>query len=178
MRVKWTIAVMSALALALLTMPVDLPWASTAASAAGACPANAKAANLNFSLKDMHNKPVRLSDYKGKVILLDFWATWCVPCKTEMPWFSEFQARYAQSGLQVLGVSVDDTLEKLTPYVRDLKVNYPVLQGLNQDALQDAYGPLWGIPVTVLISRDGKVCGRHTGLAPKDAVENEIKGLL
>jgi thiol-disulfide isomerase/thioredoxin len=126
----------------------------------------------------MSNKPVRLSNYKGKVILLDFWATWCGPCKIEMPWFAEFQTRYAQKGLQVVGVSVDDTLDQLTPYVRDLKVNYPILQGLNHDDIQDAYGPLLGIPVTVLISRDGKMCGKHTGLASKEAIENEIKALL
>ena len=180
MRVKWAIAAVSALALAVLTLQVDLPWTSPlAAGVPGAtCPADAKPANLNFTLKDMNNKPVRLSDYKGKVILLDFWATWCGPCKVEMPWFSEFQARYAKDGLQVFGVSVDDPLDKLKPYVTELKVTYPVLQGLNHDDIQDAYGPLVGIPVTVLISRDGKVCGKHTGLASKAAVENEIKGLL
>lgn len=180
MRLKWIVAAASAAALALLTLPVELPWTALEAGTAGsaACPANAKAANLNFTLKDMDNKPVRLSDYKGKVILLDFWATWCIPCKTEMPWFADFQARYGKSGLQVVGVSVDDTVDKLKPYIRDLKINYPVLQGLNQDAIQDAYGPLWGIPVTVLISRDGKMCGRHTGIATKDAFETEIKGLL
>ena len=179
MRVRWTVAAVSALALSLLTLHVDLPVSPFLASAvAPACPANAKPANLNFTLKDMNNKPVRLSDFKGKVILLDFWATWCGPCKIEIPWFGEFQTRYAQNGLQVLGVSVDDTLDKLKPYVRDLKMTYPVLQGLHEDAMQDAYGPLWGIPVTVVISRDGKICGRHTGLSSKDAIENEIKALL
>ena len=73
---------------------------------------------------------------------------------------------------------MDDTLDKLQPYVRDMKMNYPVLQGLNHDDVQDAYGPLWAIPVTVVISRDGKVCTRHSGLSSKDAFEKEIKGLL
>ena len=182
MRVQWAIATVAALALSLLTLNVDLPWRSHGASASAektlACPANAKPANLNFTLKDMDNRPVRLSDFKGKVILLDFWATWCGPCKIEIPWFTEFQKRYGQNGLQVIGVSVDDTLDKLTPFVRELKMNYLVLQGLDHDDLQDAFGPMWGIPVTVLISRDGKVCGKHTGLSSKEAFEDEIKALL
>lgn len=182
MRLQWAMAATAALALSLLTLNVDLPWRSPGASASAqkklACPANAKPANLNFTLNDMHNKPVRLSDFKGKVILLDFWATWCGPCKIEIPWFTEFQKRYGQNGLQVVGISVDDTLEKLTPYVRELKMNYPVLQGLNHDDVQDAFGPIWGLPVTVLISRDGKICGKHTGLSSKEAFENEIKALL
>ena len=89
----------------------------------------------------MQGKNVRLSDYKGKVILLDFWATWCGPCKIEIPWFIEFQKKYGPQGLQVIGVSVDDTAEKLRPYVKELKMNYPVLQGLDHDDIQDAYGP-------------------------------------
>lgn len=178
MRVRWTIAAVSAVALSLLTLHTDLGWNPLAAAGAPACPANAKPANLNYTLKDLNDKPVRLADYKGKVILLDFWATWCIPCKTEIPWFSEFQTRYAPNGLQVLGVSVDDPLDKLVPYARELKMNYPVLQGLHQDAFQDAYGPMWGIPVTVVISRDGKICGKHMGLTTKDVIENEIKALL
>jgi thiol-disulfide isomerase/thioredoxin len=182
MRVKWALASVAALALALLTLNVDLPGHLDASSASpvasAACPANAKPANLNFTLKDINNKPIRLADYKGKVLLLDFWATWCGPCKLEIPWFAEFQTKYGKDGLQVVGVSVDDTLDKLQPYVRDMKMNYPVLQGLNHDDVQDAYGPLWAIPVTVVISRDGKVCTRHSGLSSKDAFEREIKGLL
>jgi hypothetical protein len=80
--------------------------------------------------------------------------------------------------LQVVGVSVDDTVEKLRPYVSELKMNYPVLIGLNRDDVQDAYGPMLGIPVAVVISRDGKVCARHTGLSSKDGFEREIKALL
>ena len=181
MRMKWTIAAASALALSLLTVSTPLPlWFDRTAEAADgtACPANAKAANLNFTLKDMNGKDVRLSDYKGKVILLDFWATWCGPCKVEIPWFVEFQQKYAAKGLQVIGVSVDDTVDKMKPYVAQFKMNYPVLQGLNHDDVQDAYGPMWGIPVTAVISRDAKICAKHTGMSPKAAFENEIKSLL
>ena len=180
--VKWAIATVSALALALLTLDADLPlpfWgAQAAAPATAACPADAKAANLNFTLKDTSNRDVNLSSFKGKVILLDFWATWCGPCKIEIPWFIEFQNKYAKNGLQVVGVSVDDTLDKLKPYVATMKMNYPVLQGLDHDDLQDAYGPMFGIPVTAVISREGKICLKHAGLASKDSFENMIKSLL
>ena len=181
MRIRWALAAVSALALALLTMSVPLEWPfhrHDAIADGAACPAEAKAANLDFTLKDMNNRDVRLADFKGKVILLDFWATWCGPCKVEIPWFAEFQQKYGPAGLQVVGISVDDTHEQLEPYVSQLKMNYVVLQGLGHDDVQDAYGPLWGIPVTVLISRDGKVCDRHTGMSSKDAFENEIKALL
>lgn len=181
MRMRWAIATVGALALSLLTLNVDLPWGlhfSAAAPETSACPPKAKPANLNFTLNDMSNEPVRLSDLKGKVILLDFWATWCGPCKIEIPWFAEFQTRYGPRGLQVVGISVDDTLDKLKPYVQEMKMNYPVLQGLHHDDILDAFGPMWGIPVTVVISRDGKVCGKHTGLSSKEAIEAEIKALL
>ena len=121
------------------------PTAASPAAATGAatssCPANAKPANLNFTLKDVDNKDVKLASFKGKVILLDFWATWCGPCKIEIPWFIEFQQKYGKDGLQVVGVSVDDTLDKLKPYVAQMKMNYPVLQGLDHDDVQDAFGP-------------------------------------
>jgi thiol-disulfide isomerase/thioredoxin len=183
MMLRWGIATVSALALALLTLHADLPLPTTLiADAVGAtpvaCPANAKAANLNFTLKDVSNKNVKLSAFKGKVILLDFWATWCAPCKIEIPWFMEFQEKYGKDGLQVIGVSIDDTVAKLKPFVDDLKMNYPVLQGLDREDVQDAYGPMFGLPVTAIISRDGKVCMKHTGLASKDSFENMIKALL
>jgi thiol-disulfide isomerase/thioredoxin len=182
MRMRWVIATVGALALALLTLNVDLPWtfghADAFAPATSACPANAKPANLNFTMKDVQGKDVTLASLKGKVIVLDFWATWCGPCKIEIPWFIEFQNKYGKSGLQVVGVSVDDTIDKLKPYVADMKMNYPVLQGLGHDDVQDAFGPIWGIPVTVVISRDGKICAKHTGMSSKDSFERQIKSLL
>jgi thiol-disulfide isomerase/thioredoxin len=180
MRTRWAVATAAALALALLTL--HLPSLQELAEAAGAappsCPADAKAANLNFTMKDLAGKNVRLSEYKGKVILLDFWATWCVPCKAEIPWFVEFQQQYGPQGLQVVGVSVDDTLQKMKPYVAQLKMNYTILQGLGHDDVQDAYGPMYAIPVTAVISRDQKICAKHTGIASKAAIESEIKALL
>ena len=129
-------------------------------------------------MKDVNNLDVSLAQYAGKVVVLDFWATWCGPCKVEIPHFVEFQEKYGKAGLQVVGISVDDTADKLAPYVREMKMNYPVLQGLNHDDVQDAFGPIVGIPVSVVISRDGKICATHTGLTGKDVFEREIKALL
>jgi thiol-disulfide isomerase/thioredoxin len=187
MSVRWVIATAACLGLALLTLNAspDLHLdflhgdeAGGAPVATSACPANAKPANMNFTLKDVDGKDVKLAALKGKVVLLDFWATWCGPCKIEIPWFIEFQNKYGKDGLQVVGVSTDDTPAKLKPYVAQMKMNYTVLQGLDRDDIQDAYGPLFGIPVTILISRDGKVCNKHVGLSSRDAFEKEIKSLL
>ena len=178
-RLKWGIAGAAALGLAGLTLATPLPFGHDEIGAAGgACPADAKTANLNFALKDINNQDVRLASLKGKVILLDFWATWCAPCKIEIPWFVEFQKKYGSSGLQVVGISVDDTLDKLKPFVAQMKMNYPVLQGLDHDDVQDAFGPIFGVPVTLVISRDGKICARHVGLSSKPDFDNAIKGLL
>ena len=168
------------LALALLTLNADPDLFTHASAAPGtaACPADAKKANFSFTLKDVENKPVKLASLNGKVVLLDFWATWCGPCKIEIPWFIEFQNKYGARGLQVVGVSVDDPLAKLRPYVAQMKMNYVVLQGLDHDDMQDAFGPLVGIPVTVVISRDGRMCAKHVGLTSKEAFETEIKALL
>ena len=185
--VKWIVAACACLGLAVLTLPVssethfdrvDSVAPGAAAPPTTACAANAKPANLNFTLKDVDGKDVKLASLKGKVVLLDFWATWCGPCKIEIPWFIEFQNKYGKDGLQVVGVSTDDTQAKLKPYVAQMKMNYTVLQGLDRDDIQDAYGPLFGIPVTILISRDGKVCAKHVGLSSKDRFESEIKSLL
>lgn len=179
MKVRWTIAALSALGLALLTLNNSDLWDFSAHATNGeACPANAKTANLNFTLKDINGKDVALKSLKGKVVLLDFWATWCEPCKMEIPWFAEFQTKYGPRGFQAIGISVDDTVEKLKPYVAKYKMNYPVLVGLNHDDIQNAYGPLWGIPVTAVISRDGKICAKHSGISSKQNFEKEIESLL
>ena len=193
MRIRWAIATLGVIALAALTVTTQMPWltdshpemvkessplASNNTEPTLTCPADAKPANLDFTLKDVEGNDVSLQSYKGKVIVLDFWATWCGPCKVEIPHFIEFQQKYGSTGLQIVGISVDDPVDKLAPYVKEMGMNYPVLQGLGHDDVQDAYGPILGIPVSVLISRDGKVCATHTGLTGKDVFEQEIKALL
>ena len=139
--------------------------------------AEGHAAPLQFTLKDMNGADVKLSTFKGRVILLNFWATWCGPCRAEIPSLVQLQQQYGQD-LVVLGVSVDDPIEKLKPYATEMKMNYPVLVGNGREDVQDAYGPLWGIPVSVFIDRDGKIAKRHSGIASKDQFEQQIKALL
>jgi peroxiredoxin len=180
MRIRWVIAAAAALALAAAVVTGSMPWLRAAKTPppGASCAADAQHANLGFTLKDTKNADVKLADYEGKVILLDFWATWCGPCKVEIPGFIELQNTYGRKGLQVIGVSTDDKLEQLEPYVTEMKMNYPVLQGLGRDDMMDAFGPIIGIPTTMLISRDGKICATHPGMTSKETFESEIKALL
>ena len=169
----------------LLMLTVRLPYVGEAADTADAagtelCDVPPKAANLNFTLKDMNGKSFTLSSQKGKVIVLDFWATWCPPCKVEIPWFVEFQQKYGPQGFTVIGVSVDDPLAKLKPFAVEYKMNYPVLVGDGRDDIKGpkAYGPMWGLPKTFVIGRDGKICRMHIGFSQKESLEKQIKGLL
>jgi thiol-disulfide isomerase/thioredoxin len=139
-----------------------------------------QAAPLDFTLKDMNGVDVKLANFKGKPIVLNFWATWCGPCRAEIPSLVELQKQYGDEGKDVviLGVSVDDPVEKLKPYASQMKMNYPVLVGNGREDVQDAFGPLWGIPVTVFIGRDGNIAKKHSGIATKEQFEQEIKALL
>jgi len=145
--------------------------------ASGACKAE-KQANLDFTVKDMNGANVRLADHKGKVILINFWATWCPPCKMEIPGFIELYDQYKDQGLVILGVSGDDDAETLRTFASEWKINYPMLVGRDEEKLLDAYGPLYGYPTSVLVGRSGAVCGRHVGPATKEEFEKEIKALL
>jgi len=142
-----------------------------------ACMANAKPAKLDFTIKDLDGKDVSLSSFKGKVILLNFWATWCGPCKAEIPGFVELQNSY-KNDLVVVGYSVDDTAAQARAFANEYKMNYPILLGDGREDVQDAFGPIWGIPASFLISRDGRVCKKHLGIAPKAVFEKEVKALL
>ena len=112
------------------------------------------------------------------MILLDFWATWCGPCKVEIPYFIDLYTTYQEQGLQVLGFDVDDEIPALTAYAERMGMNYPILIGAGRDDVLEAYGPMVGLPTTVIIGRDGNVCTSHTGLTEKAVFEEAIKALL
>ncbi|MCY4598824.1 MAG: TlpA disulfide reductase family protein [Acidobacteria bacterium] len=200
MGMRWILAAGACLALALLTLPavrslnvgapaeapeIAAPVAETAGAEAGSaaagaaeCDDDARPAPLDFTLADMNGDELHLASLKGQVILLNFWATWCGPCKIEIPAFIELQDEYGDQGFQVLGLSVDDTPEQMRPFAEELDVNYPMLVGLDRDDFQDAYGPIWGLPVTFWIDREGTLCKTHMGIASKDELELALKTLL
>ena len=136
-----------------------------------------KPARLDFTLKDMHGADVRLSSFKGKVILINFWATWCGPCKAEIPSLVELQEQY-RGDLVILGLSTTDTPDQIRPYADEYKMNYPVLIAKDREEVQDAYGPMWGIPMSIIVDREGKIAKRHAGIGTKEQFEREIKALL
>jgi thiol-disulfide isomerase/thioredoxin len=179
---RWLLATLASLGLALSFLPLAQGCAQSepraAATGSPKCDPKAKAANLDFVLQDMNGRDLNLSTLKGKVVLLNFWATWCGPCKVEIPMFVELQEKYRDQGVTFVGLSVDDPPEKLRPFANQYKINYPVLIGVGRDDVQDAFGPMWGIPVTFLISRDGRICKRQMGITSKEQLEQEIKDLL
>ncbi len=132
----------------------------------------------DFTLKDASGASVKLSDYKGKVVLLDFWATWCGPCKIEIPWFMEFEQQYKDRGFAVVGVSMDeDGWAAVKPYIESRKINYRILLG--NDQVGDMYGGVESLPTTFMIDRTGKIAAVHVGLEMgKEGFQNEIDRLL
>ena len=130
-----------------------------------------------FALKDADGKTVHLEEYKGKVVLLDFFATWCGPCKIEIPWFMEMERKNKDKGFSVLGVSMDDEgWEVVKPFLADLGVNYRVVIG--NDATAQIYGGVDALPTTFLIDRNGRIAAIHIGLASKRVFEDGIQQLL
>ena len=131
----------------------------------------------DFSVKDENGATVKLADYRGKVLLLNFWATWCGPCKIEIPWFMQFEQQYKNKGFEVLGVAMDDDGWKaVKPYASDHKMNYRVVLG--NDSMATAYGGVDALPTTFIINQDGKILTSHVGLVNRDDYVNEIQSLL
>lgn len=129
------------------------------------------------ALTDDKGAPVSLSTYKGHVVLLDFWATWCTGCKEEIPWFMEFQDKYNKTGLTVVGASLDDDgWKSVKPFLREHKINYRIVLGTMESA--KPFGIDKGMPISVLIDRAGKIADIHPGMVDKDAFEREIQTLL
>jgi peroxiredoxin len=135
-------------------------------------------ATPGFTLKDADGQTVRPADYQGKVVLLDFWATWCGPCKIEIPWFMDFERQFKDQGFAVVGVSMDeDGWTAIKPYVQNMKMNYRILLG--NDDVSTAYGGLDSLPTTLLIDRQGKIASVHVGVSMgKEEFKNAIVQLL
>jgi peroxiredoxin len=140
-------------------------------------PAKERKPAPGFALKDGSGKTVKLKHYRGKVVLLDFWATWCHGCKEEIPWFSEFQSTYGAKGLAVIGVSMDEGgWNALKPFLAENRVPYRMLLG--DDATAKQYG-IGNLPDTFLIDRHGKIAAAYVaGMVDKDDVETNIKVVL
>lgn len=170
-------------ALAALMLAASLAVAGCASSVTKGEPArgNRKASDRkpapDFELKDVNGRTIRLSDYRGQVVLLNFWATWCGPCKIEIPWFVEFQRTYKDRGFTVIGVSVDeDGWDAVRPFLAARQVNYPVVVATPEVEMK--YGGVEALPMSFLIDRNGLIASTHVGLVTKKTYEDEIRQLL
>ena len=134
-------------------------------------------APMHFTLKDMNGVDVKLSSFKGKIVMVNFWATWCPPCKVEIPDLIQLQKQFGDD-LVILGVSIDDTPDQLKPFAAEYHVNYPMLVGKDRDEVMEAFGGTWALPSTAIVDRDGKIARKHTGIRSKEQFESDIKALL
>ena len=167
---RWGLAIVAAAAIAM--WPV---WSDTHTEEVRPI---GEPADLDFVVKDMDGKDVRLADFKGKPLILNFWATWCGPCKVEIPALIELADKYRDRGLVILGVSVEDAPEDLRPFARENKINYPILVGRDENRLQEVYDSVIAVPVTWYIRPDGSVFLKHKGPATHDWFEEQLKAML
>jgi len=139
-------------------------------------PASVHSVAPDFTLQDLEGQPLELANYRGKVVMLDFWATWCTPCRGEIPHFVEFQDKYREQGLQVIGISMDDGPKPVREFSQQFKMNYPVAMG--NEKVAAAYGGVLGLPITFLIGRDGRVAAKYVGEVQIPILEQGIESLL
>jgi|SRR6516164_2505374 peroxiredoxin len=130
----------------------------------------------DFTVKDIDGRKLTLSDYKGKVVLLNFWATWCAPCRTEIPHFVEMQNRFGLNGFQVIGISMDDDAKPVREFAQQFGLNYPVAVG--DDKLAESYGGVLGLPISFIIDREGRIYAKRIGAADAAVFDNEVIDLL
>jgi cytochrome c biogenesis protein CcmG/thiol:disulfide interchange protein DsbE len=131
----------------------------------------------NFTLKDADGRTVQLSDYRGKVVLLNFWATWCDPCRIEIPWFVEFERQHKGQGFAVVGVSMDeDGWKAVKPFILEERINYRILLG--DDKVSDLYGGIDSLPTSFVIDREGRIAAVHVGLVSRSRYEDDLQQLF
>jgi len=130
----------------------------------------------DFALNDASGKSVKLSEFRGKVVLLNFWATWCAPCRVEIPWFVEFQKAHENGDFAVLGISLDeDGWDAVKPYIDQQKVNYGIMIG--NDEVAQLYGAT-SLPTTLIIDKSGRIAATHVGICGKNEYEADIRAVL
>jgi peroxiredoxin len=171
------IIVVVALAIALM-LTFAYKMAGRGPSAAASVPTGQGKLAPDFALQSLEGKTVHLSDYRGKAVIVNFWATWCQPCKIEMPWFVELQKQYGPEGLQILGISADEDTsnDELGKFTKEMGINYPVLLG--KEEVEQAYGGVQFLPVTIYVDRDGKIVDKVFGLKGRGEIEANIKKSL
>ncbi len=131
----------------------------------------------DFTLKDQNGKTLQLSKLNGKVVLVNFWATWCAPCRAEMPGFVEVYEQYKSKGFEIVGISLDDEgWDVVKPFLQRYKINFPVV--IDDGKLASAYGNIQAIPTSFLVDKNGTIVDVHVGLLRKEALEAKVKGLL
>ena len=132
---------------------------------------------IDFELTDLAGKQVKLSDYRGKVVLVNFWATWCGPCQYEIPIFVELKRKFHKRGLEVIGISMDEgSQQQMVEFVRQYEINYPVVMGAF--AKLDAFGQISGLPTSFIIDRNGRIHSRHQGLLGLNEIERQLPKVL
>ena len=141
-------------------------------------PKPAASGNLapDFTVTDLDGRKLTLSDFKGKVVLLNFWATWCAPCRTEIPHFVEMQNKYGPQGFQVIGISMDDNAKPVREFYQQYQLNYPVAVG--DDKLAERFGGILGLPVNFILDREGRVHAKHLGATDVSVFDDEVSELL
>jgi thiol-disulfide isomerase/thioredoxin len=129
-----------------------------------------------FTLPDFEGRPVSLSHYQGKVVVIDFWASWCAPCVAELPVFQDLHERYREKGFEVLGVNLSDENPDVSGFLKQKNIHYTNLVG--NDKIQELYGPISGFPTTFIIDRGGTIREHFTGGQPPSVIENAVRQLL
>ncbi|HEX4783708.1 MAG TPA: TlpA disulfide reductase family protein [Candidatus Sulfotelmatobacter sp.] len=164
------------IAVAVIGAAAALYWVEHKHGSDAAVHRTAKQPAPDFTLPQLDGQDLRLSSFRGKVVLLDFWASWCEPCRVETPHLIELQEKYGDRGLQIIGVSMDDSPDPARAFVQQFHMNYPVVMGNAKTG--ELYGGVLGLPIAFLIDRDGRIYSKHIGATEPEVFEKDIASLL
>jgi peroxiredoxin len=163
-------------AVAVLVLVLGLLWGRHMRSGTHASGPKQHPVAPDFTLPQVDGPSLTLSSYRGRVVLLDFWATWCVPCREEIPRFVELQDKYRAQGLQIIGVSMDDSADPVRTFAQQFHMNYPIVMG--NAKIGEQYGGVLGLPIAFLLDRDGRIVKKHIGATAAEVFNKEIATLL